>query len=96
MDIQCIHAHDQRVFNEILLEVEGEVLLLTPTDLVFPEAMEYKNAELNHTATVVCDMIKSNFSNQTTKVLLIGRGEIAKPIFNELHYNNGYCVTPYG
>ena len=89
----------QDVLEEILLlNSNAKVLLLTPTNLCIPSHMEHRNAEQNQTAKWVVEQIRNDNEGyqETTEILLIGKGRINQYIFNELCIKDGYCVTMYG
>jgi hypothetical protein len=89
----------QAVLEEVLLlNSTAKVLLLTPTELCIPSHMEHRNAEQNQTAKWVVEQIRSDNDGyqETTEILLIGKGRINQYIFNELCIKDGYCVTMYG
>lgn len=96
IDIMEFTIDHQEIFEDVLGDYpQAKVLLIEPTTLTFPIHLNNRNVEQDQTAHVVVNMIKGRFNTDTTKILLIGsRGNVGRVIFNELHFNHGYCVTP--
>lgn len=78
---------DQEVLLDVMFDhPNAKFLLLTPTNLVFPEHMQSRNAEQNQTANYVVDVIKQLYTQENTPILVLGGidGNVSSEIATQL------------